>query len=83
MDKSFNPFHFILKGFFVLKTYNFLFFFDHIGRRFDKKDKTNFKIYDVTNWITKNFNKHIVKYLKKLRQSGNEVWSVNRIQREK
>ena len=36
-----------------------------IGKSFDKKGKVNFKIHDVANWNTKNYNKHIAKYLKK------------------
>ena len=39
--------------------------FGHIGKQLDKKSKVNFKIYDVTNWNTKNYNKHIVRYFKK------------------
>ena len=35
-----------------------------IGKRLDKKAKVNFKSYDVTKWNTKNYNKHIPKYLK-------------------
>ena len=41
------------------------------------KDKINFKIYDVTNWITDNYNTHIVQYLKKYRQPEYETWSVH------
>ena len=41
--------------------------------------KVNSKIYDVTDWTTYNYNIHIAQYLKKLRQSCNEIWSVNRI----
>ena len=37
-------------------------------KRLDKKAKVNLKIYDATNWNTKNYNKHIAKYLKKQRQ---------------
>ena len=29
------------------------------------KTKLNFKIYDVTNWITNNYSAHIARYLKK------------------
>ena len=54
-------------------------FFGHVGNCLDKKAKLNFKIYDVTNLKTNNYNAHIVKYLKKERQSNNEIWSVNRI----
>ena len=55
----------------------------HIGKRLDEKANITFKIYDVTSWKTNNYNKHIVRNLKKLRQSGNEIWSLNRIKREK
>ena len=42
----------------------------------------NFKIYDVTTWLTNNCNTHIAQYLTKERQSDNEIWSVNRTSRE-
>ena len=45
----------------------------------DQKDQANVKIYDITNWLTKNYNTQIYLYLKKYRQSGNEIWSVNRV----
>ena len=45
----------------------------------DKKQKVNFKNDDDTAWLTNNCNTHIDQYLKKLKQSGNEIWSVNRI----
>ena len=48
-----------------------------------KKVMVNFKIYDIANWITNNYNTHIAQYLKKERQSRNEIWSVNRIKCEK
>ena len=38
--------------------------------------KLNFKIYDVINRETNNFNTHITQYLK---QSENKIWLVNRI----
>ena len=31
----------------------------------DKKAKENLKIYDVTNWNTEKYNKHIARHLKK------------------
>ena len=40
-------------------------FFCYIGKQLDKKTKVNLKIYDVTNWNTSNYNKHITRYLKK------------------
>ena len=41
----------------------------------------NLKIFDfTTDWTTNNQNIHIItQYLKKSRQSGNEIWSVNKI----
>ena len=59
-----NGFNFILKALFVLKVIKFL----------DWKDEANFKIYDVTIWLTSNFNTHIAQY-----QPNNEIWLVNRI----
>ena len=40
-------------------------FFGHVGERFDKKVKVNFKIYDVTTWFINNCDTHIVQCLKK------------------
>ena len=31
-------------------------------------------MYDVTNCITNNYNTHIARYLKDLRQSDDEIW---------
>ena len=46
------------------------------------KDKVNFESYDVTTWET-----IVIQLLSNISrskmQSGNEIWSVNRIQREK
>ena len=42
-----------------------------------EKRKVNFKIYDVKTWETNNCHAHIAQYLKKLRQSDNDIWSVN------
>ena len=74
-----NTFYFILKALFFLKLFKFLSFFVHVGKRLDKKAKVNFKIYDVKTWEKYNFNAHISQYLMKLKQSGIEIWSVNRI----
>ena len=38
---------------------------DHVGQRLDWKDQVNFKIYDVSTWLTKNYNIHLGQYLKK------------------
>ena len=40
-------------------------FFGHVEKGLDKKDKVDFKIYDVTNWMTKNYDARIAIYLKK------------------
>ena len=39
--------------------------FDQVGKRIDKKDKFNFKTYDVINWKTNNYKTYITQYLKK------------------
>ena len=41
-----------------------------------QNSKFDFKIYDVTRWLTNNYNTHIAQYLTKLRQPDN--WSVYR-----
>ena len=51
---------FTSKALFVLKIFKFLSrLFGHVAKRLDKKDKVNFKFYDVTAWLTTNFNTHI------------------------
>ena len=53
------------------------FWLDFLGmqkKRFDQKDKVNFKIYGVTTWSIKmNYNTHIAQY-----HTNNGIWSVNR-----
>ena len=67
-----NTFYFILKAFFVLKIFGFLSqVFGHEEKRLDYKDKVNFKIYDVTAWLTNNYDSHIAQYLTNLRQQDN------------
>ena len=73
-----NALYFILKAFFVLKIFKFLsWLFGHVEKPLDWEDEVNFEIYDVTTWLTNNCNTYIAQYLKKLRQSDNEIWSVN------
>ena len=43
----------------------FVLTFGYVEKRLDKKGKVNFKIYDITNWRTNNYNRHITEYLKK------------------
>ena len=59
-----NAFHFNSKALFVLKIFTFLsWLFVHVAKRLDYKDKVNFKIYDITPWLTDNCNTHIPQYL--------------------
>ena len=60
-----NAFYFILKALFVLKIFTFFHKFGYVGKWLDKKARVIFKICDVTNWNTKNDNKHVARYLKK------------------
>ena len=53
--------------------------FGHVAKRLDKKDKDNFKFYDITAWLTDKRNKHIAQYFEKQRQSENEIRSTNRM----
>ena len=34
-------------------------------KKLDWKDQVNLKIYDVTTWLTNNYNTHIAQYLEK------------------
>ena len=75
-----HAFYFMLKALFVLKISKFLtWIFGHVEKWLDKNAKDCFKIYYVADWETNNYNILIVQYLKKERQSGNEIWSVKRI----
>ena len=63
----------MLKTFFILEIFTcFSWLFHYAEKRFDKKAKVNFEIYDVTDPPINNYNKHITQYLKKYRQPGNE-----------
>ena len=42
-------------------------------KRLDKKDKVNFKIYDVTACLTYNYNANIAQHLMKSRQPENAI----------
>ena len=75
-----DAFYFMFKALSALEIFKFLSRrFVYVGKRLDKKVMVNFKIYDVTDWITDNYNAHIIQYLKNLNQLGNETWSVNKI----
>ena len=78
-----SDFYLILKTLFVLVILTFLsHLFGYVLKRHDKKAKVNFNIYYVADWTTNNYNPHIVSYLKKKRQSGNGIWSVNKKKQE-
>ena len=57
-----NPFYFMLKALFVLKSCKFLsWLLGYVGNRLDTKAKVNFKIYDVTDLKTNIYcTKHIL-----------------------
>ena len=70
-----NAFYFTSKAVFILKIFKVLArHFGHVAKRFDQKDMDDFKIYDVTVWLTNNCNIHIVQYLEKYGQSDNETF---------
>ena len=61
-----NSFYFTLKAPFVLKIFRLLScFFGHVAKRLNKKDKINFKFYEVKVWLTNNRDTHIAQYFKK------------------
>ena len=47
--------------------------FCYLKKRLDWKDKVNFKIYDVTAWLTDSYNTNIAQYLTNQRQLENEI----------
>ena len=49
------------------------------GKDLDKNASINFKISDVAKWEINNYNILIGQYLKKWKQSDNEIWSVKRM----
>ena len=61
-----NAFYFTQKLFPFSKYLTFC--LDHFGRvvkPLDLEDKVNFKIYDITAWLTNSCNTHIAQYLEK------------------
>ena len=62
------------------KLFSFLRYLDfrpefliHAGKRLDERAKANFKLYDITDWETNNYNKHIAQHLKKCWQPESEI----------
>ena len=59
-----NAFHFILKALFILKIFKFFSWpFEHVEKRLDYKYKLNLEIYEVTAWLTNNYNTRIAQHL--------------------
>ena len=59
-----NAFDFILNALFVLNIFKFCHDLLVMQKKpLDKKDKINFKIYDITTWLTNSCNTHIAQYL--------------------
>ena len=54
-----------------------------LKKRLHEKDKVNFKIHDVTAWLTNNCNTNIAQSLANYRQADNETWSFNKIYQQK
>ena len=53
------------KALFVLKIFKFLSWLSgRVAKWLDKKNKLNFKFYDVTAWLTKNCNAHTAQTIK-------------------
>ena len=74
-----NAFYFTLKALFVLMLFKFLsWLFGHVGKTAWLKDKVDFEIHDVTTWLKNKCNTHFAQYIKKQRQTDNEIWWVNR-----
>ena len=63
----------LLLGFLNFYSY----FFADVGKHFDKKVRSNFKIYDAKIWGRNNFN--IAHDLRKQKLLENVNWPVNRI----
>ena len=74
-----NAFDFMLKSSF--RSWDIYIFCPDffIEKRPGKKSMVNFKIYDITEWTTNNYNTHIVHYLKKQWKADNDIWSANGI----
>ena len=61
-----NDFYFTSEALFILKMFKFLsWLFGLVAKRLDKKDKVNFRFYDVTTWLTNNRNTGIAQYVVK------------------
>ena len=68
-----NAFYFMLKLFSSLRFLCWL--FGCVEKRLDEKAMIDFKIYDVTDWATNNYNAYNTQYLKK---KGNQTMKFGR-----
>ena len=58
--------YFFLKALSVFKIFKFLTWpFGHVEKKALLKRKFDFKIHDVTTWLTNNYNKQFAQYLTK------------------
>ena len=62
-----NAFYLMLKALFVLEIFTL---FGYVEKRLDNKADVNYKIYDVTDWATNNYNI----FLNIWRSKGNQKW---------
>ena len=66
-----NIFYFTSKALFALKIFKFLsWLFGHVVKWLDKKDKVNFKFYDIAAWLTNSCDTRIAQML---RSKGNQT----------
>ena len=64
-----NASNFLIKAFFVLEIFTFLFWlFRYVEKQLDKKAKVNFKVQRIIDWTTNNYNTHISQEVKAIRQ---------------
>ena len=77
--------YFMLKAHFFLELFSFfsrLFFLTCLEKGLDKRDTVNFKIYNVTDWITNIYNTHtaqITTHILSKAQKVREVRQCNKI----
>ena len=75
-----NTINFMLKALSVFEILTFLsWYFSYLEKRFDKKSKFSFKIFDTTYLTANYYDAHIPQYLKKEQLPVNEICSVNRV----
>ena len=64
-----NASNFLIKAFFVLEIFTSLFWlFRYVEKQLDEKAKVNFKVQQIIDWTTNNYNTHIFQEVKTIRQ---------------